>query len=599
MKTSVRLLVVLFCLSAASLLRGQQPANSGPAPALPDPTPYSITQRDGNSRVWQRETYDKAPNGNIVTNVHKYTELATGLNHLVDGQWVASTEEIDLSPDGNSAAATNGQHQAYFPGDIAQGVIELDTPDGLKLQSRPIALSYDDGSNTVMIAVLTNSAGELLGTNQVIYPNAFEGATASLRYTYTLAGLEQDVLIQEQLPPPESFGLDSTNTRLQMLTEFFGTNNPVQTPSPIKPQDGLSDTFLTFGQMKMMRGRAFSIGDSAPSPRRNRSLPIYKSWVKMQGRTFLVEEVPYWRISAQLQTLPAPANSPAATSYLPSANSCLYKVSAIRLLPPAQLSKSETSPSRQSTAKAGNQKSGIFRRLAKADPTLKRGVVLDYVVINSNLGSYTFLEDTTYYVSGEYSASGTLTFQGGTVIKLDGNGEIDMAYTGGITCNTGPYRPAVFTSINDNSVGETITNSTGTPSCGDVGTFLSVDLFSLSLNDMRFCYSNLALNQYDGEEYSSLGISDCQFVNGDIAIQCGYVTLENVLFSSSQDDWAVEFSGVGDNALTAENVTVDGYGTFAQSYSQGWWPSGEVPIVVLNNCLLSALRRLESSDQHG
>jgi len=187
MKTSFRLPILSCLFLNASLLHAVTTANSVNPPALPAPTPYSIVQRDANSQVWQRQTYDLGPDGSIVTNFVSYNELATGLNHLINGQWVASKEEINISPDGSSAAATNGQHQVYFPGDIAQGVIDLVTPDGKQLQSRPICLSYDDGSNTVLIAVLTNSPGYLVGANQVMYPNAFPEVEAGLLYTYTKA----------------------------------------------------------------------------------------------------------------------------------------------------------------------------------------------------------------------------------------------------------------------------------------------------------------------------------------------------------------------------------------------------------------------------
>ena len=91
---------------------------------------------------------------------------------MVNGQWVASREEIDILSNG-TAAATNGQHQAYFPGDIYQGQIELVTPDGQQLHSRPLGLSYFDGNNSVLIAELKDSTGGLVGCNQVIYPDAF------------------------------------------------------------------------------------------------------------------------------------------------------------------------------------------------------------------------------------------------------------------------------------------------------------------------------------------------------------------------------------------------------------------------------------------
>src|ERR1022692_3011571 len=149
----------------------------------PAPTLYAITVQDANSRVWQRTVYETDPAGQIVARQHSYTEVASGLNHLVNGQWVESSEQIDILPNG-TAVATNGQHQAYFPGDIYQGQIELVTPDGQHLKSRPMGLSYFDGTKTVLIAELTNSIGVVVGNNQVIYPNAFTDFRADLRYTY-------------------------------------------------------------------------------------------------------------------------------------------------------------------------------------------------------------------------------------------------------------------------------------------------------------------------------------------------------------------------------------------------------------------------------
>ena len=74
----------------------------------------------------------------------------------------------------------------------------------------------------MIIALLTNSVGELISSNQIIYPNAFEGIDANLLYTYKKGGFEQDVIFLKQPPAPEQFGqLNSSYTRLQLLTEFF------------------------------------------------------------------------------------------------------------------------------------------------------------------------------------------------------------------------------------------------------------------------------------------------------------------------------------------------------------------------------------------
>ena len=162
---------LLFC--STSLVGG----GTGTIIQPPEATGYTITAQDANSRVWGRTDYEVDPSGALVPRKHSYTELASGLNHNVNGQWVESSEKIEILPNG-TAAATDGQHQAYFPGDIYQGQIELVTPDGKHLKSRPLALTYFDGTKTVVIAELTNSIGVVSGNNQVIYPNAFRGFKA-------------------------------------------------------------------------------------------------------------------------------------------------------------------------------------------------------------------------------------------------------------------------------------------------------------------------------------------------------------------------------------------------------------------------------------
>jgi hypothetical protein len=56
------------------------------------------------------------------------------------------------------------------------------TRDGRTLESRPVALGYDDGTYTTLITILTNSLGQLVDSNQVIYRDAFEGVSADLHY---------------------------------------------------------------------------------------------------------------------------------------------------------------------------------------------------------------------------------------------------------------------------------------------------------------------------------------------------------------------------------------------------------------------------------
>jgi len=533
-----RLTVAALAFSAINLLAQTIGTSTGQTSA-PAPTPYAITRQDANSRVWERTTYETSPDGKAIPHLHKYTEVATGLNHLVNGQWVASKEEIDINSDG-TAAAINGQHQAYFPSDIYNGQIELVTPDGLQLKSQPVGLSYDDGTNTVLIAVLTNSVGQVVNTNQVIYPNAFTGFAADLLYTYRKDGFEQDIVLREQPPTPESLGLNAATTRLQVLTEFFNPANPMQTTSTVSRQDGLADTTLTFGQMKMVQGKAFAIGDSTAQTKR---APVYKSWQVLQGRTFLVEEVPVARLAAQLGQLPAPANATAS-----AVKSLSYKVSATRSLPPVHLAQADTNT----------------LQLARLDLNRKQGVVLDYVTLDPSISDFTFQGDTTYYVSGWLDLYGTNIFEGGTVIKYTSSTGASLNFInfdGFFVINTSSYRPAVFTSMDDNTVGDTISGSTGSPTTIGSGVVYLYDNNEYSnetlLSGMRFSYAGTVYE--NDQSRSAFTFQDCQFV------QCGTcVSISSASELSLYNDLITQCGLAIEAGLTLDgnNITVDNCASF-------------------------------------
>lgn len=515
---------------------------------------YAVTERGADYAVHQKTTLENGTN-----RVHKYTELATGLNYTnASGQLVESKEEIDALPQGG-AAATQGRHQAYFPGDIYQGVIEVVTPDGLHLKSRPMGISYDDGTNTVLIAVLTNSVGVLVGSNQVVYPNAFAGLKADLRYTYRKGGFEQDIVLREQPPAPESFGLSSQNTRLQMLTEFFNAPEPGQARMKARRQNGMTDTTLTFGKMQMVQGNAFSIGDPAQNRPKARNNPVYKSWQRLAGRTFLVEELPVQTIAAELEQLPVPASAATTVS---SANAALHKVSATRLLPP---------PTR--IVESGTN----TVQLAKADLHYKSGVVLDYDEIDTGTGDFTFETGQTYYISsGGLYFSGTTTIEGGTVIKFpeDGWGGI---YCANVVCTTTPYNPAVFTSANDNSVGDTIDGSSGSPAEGG-NNYLGGNF--TELNHCWFNYAGTAI--WSG---GSCIFNDCQFLQCYWGVVAGNITVNN---SSVSGCYIFCDSGMVGGNVTFDScdAAADGDSTFTNCifssmanviddiYSEGAVPDG-------------------------
>ncbi|HEY4416944.1 MAG TPA: hypothetical protein VGO57_14740, partial [Verrucomicrobiae bacterium] len=514
---SILIASLAFSLTVPSLL----------AENLPSPTEYRVVEQGAHHNVWQRETFEQTPDGNVVTKTNQYTELATGLNYQdAKGQWQPAQDEITVLPDG-TAAAVRGQHKAYFPGDIYEGTIRLITPDGQVMQSQPSVLSYSDGNNTALIGILTNSTGYLAASNQVIYPNAFSGINADLRYTYTKAGFEQDVILHEQPPLPASLGLNPETTRIQVLTEFLSAPTPKITQRKLPTRRGQSadDEELTFGDMTMVPGKAFSLGHDTKQAR------VRKSWVKLQGRQFLLEEVPTAEVETDLESLPVPAQQTRLKRPQPALAKEL-------VLPSAHL------------VEAKPHGKGI--QLALADHPAS-GLVLDYNTVNPSLTNFTFQGDQTYYVSGAVNLYGTTTFEGGTVLKYPTNSSVQVTVqTGGILCKTKSYSPAVFTSKNDNSVGQTVSGSSGSPAMGSaLYLYITTDTYT-NLHDLRFAYAGSAISSY----YLTENIRNSVFLKCSRAVTVLYddLLLFNVLFAGCS--YAIDpiYSGT----IIEENVTTDG-----------------------------------------
>src|ERR1700723_645895 len=123
--------------TSAQAQQGNQTINS---------TDYVIAAQEANSQVWQNVVPLMTNQQGVVSyRTNSYTELATGLNHLVNGQWIASSESIQVTAGGG--AATNGQHQAYFAADInASNAVEIMTPDSLQLNTHIMGLTYYDSA---------------------------------------------------------------------------------------------------------------------------------------------------------------------------------------------------------------------------------------------------------------------------------------------------------------------------------------------------------------------------------------------------------------------------------------------------------------------
>jgi hypothetical protein len=292
-------------------------------------TPWSITSREAHSRTWEKTVWEPDPSGNLVPRTRQYVELASGLHfrNPTTGQWEESREEWELLP--GKAVARRGQHKASLNYSLnSAGAVELETPGGQVLRSHPLCLSYFDSASgqSVRIADVKDCVGKVSG-NQVIYEDAFTDVRADVRYTYTKAGFEQDIILRERPPGPEVYGLNPATTRLQVLTEFVQAPTPAKRVRTLTRADGqaMVDETLFFGAAYLGRGRAFCLGqEEAP-----RKIAVGKQWLTLEGRTCLVEEAAVSDLERELEQLPASGSA----SVGPGPGSVRHTVSTRRLLP--------------------------------------------------------------------------------------------------------------------------------------------------------------------------------------------------------------------------------------------------------------------------
>jgi len=219
--------------------------------------------------------------------------------------------------------------------------------------------------------------------------------------------------------------LNSDTTEIEVLTEYIDPPEASIVEHTMK-SSSLPDEDISWGAMRIGRGKAFDLGEPANA---DSHILVRRQYVTIQGRQILIEGVPIMRIQSYLSSLPL--QSSAATRLPAMASKTLA-------LPKTPLAQAKAKP----------------MKLASSSPS-KKGFVLDYVELNTDQTNFNFQGDTTYVVSGEYNFSGTTTIEGGTVIKYNENA-CSINILGTLNCLTAAYRPAIFTSTGDNTVGEAV-----------------------------------------------------------------------------------------------------------------------------------------------
>ena len=511
--------------------------------------PYAVVERGPHHALWQRLTAHTTSYGRTFYTTNGYYEIGTGKFHKRGDQWFPSVAEITVLPSG-FGVATQLQHKVIFAPNInTAGAIDCLTPDDKRLRSHVLGLAYTDRrtGQGVMIAEIKDSTGVLVANNQVLYPDAFDtegGFRADIRYTVTLAGLEQDIILVESPPDPLIYGIDPENCRLEVYSEFVDFAEPTKKGLVLKDERNararqamvepdLVDERLNFGQMRMEQGAAFRFDDPETS------IPMGKTWEQREGRQLLVERADYSDIQGELARLPQVAliQNPKKPVLLKVGRAILGEPQWASFL-----------PARPPATHAAVRR---LRTREMAQATIPRqGFVLDWQLLTTQT-DFTFKGDLTYYVSGVVTLSGTTTIEGGAVIKYtNASTGARVTFGGPIACNTSHSRPAIFTSIYDHSVGEvvgdigTIPTNTYAARAMDIGAAGSYDLHDL-------CFRYIERGIYINISGVTLDISHSSFGLGNLAFFNPFhrVNVRNVLFHDMKQ---VTTSG-GTNAL--EQIT--------------------------------------------
>jgi len=489
---------------------------------------WRVVDRDANQSVWNYITQYTNVDGKVLLFTNRFVEIATGLHYYEDGQW--KDTDVTIEAQSGQAVANKGPHKAVFADNLLNG-IQVTTPDGVSLRSQPMGISYSDGENQVLIAELQSCEGVVIPPNQVLYKNAFTDFDADILYTYTKAGVEQDLIIRQQ-PPDIPEGLKPDLTRIQLLTEFFNTPDPTITDQAFDVEQGvkLTDEVLQFGSMQMGNGQAFSIGDD--NQKGASEIGVAKQYLKLEGRNFLFEEVPVSNIKDDLEQLPKDGHA----STVKAKEKKRY-IASNKITLPKRITKDHN---------------GKRMMTASLSPKQK-GFVLDYSLLSST-SNFTFDGNTTYYASGTVSLTGTNVFQSGTIVKLTNGASLTFSGTGKLLSSGTDWRPIVITSKDDNSVGTTITGSSGSPSASSgASAALSIgSSVSITVTNMRILYAQKAIELNAG----TFPLYDLQIVNclrGISAIGSTYAYLRNVLFANVLTNFYI----AGTTGITLENSTID------------------------------------------
>jgi len=165
---------------------------------------------------------------------------------------------------------------------------------------------------------------------------------------------------------------------------------------------------------------------------------------------------------------------------------------------------------------------------------------------------FTFAQGETYLVDGPVTMTGVTTIEGDTTIKFNSTGSLDISNP---VFNTTSSNQAVFTSQNDNSVGETVTGSNGSPSSYP-------NALTLAKGSVRFIQIRYADDGIIFSGNETLTVRDSEFLAVGTPIDASSstgpatVNLNNLLIVQGSNGPILSDDGTNTITVTANNITM-------------------------------------------
>lgn len=433
---------------------------------------------------------------------------------------------------------------------------------------------------TLPVLVKNSVIAQLIPPNSLLWPDAFDGLKADVVINWKHNAWTHDVLLKEQAELP--LGWNAATTRLEILTEFIVDAEPDLQKNAAEIQPALVDhTVIDFGAQAILVGKAYSVNSAtfnlagALNPDLD-GAAVRKQWHKTDdARHFLIESLDWPTASQSMRDLPLrrhASNSQNGRASVPTSPD----------LPPTPISTTLS----------------LARIFPKTPPPLidqkpiqlaahdykPTGYLIDFTTISSG-GVSTFTSGTTYYVKNSYSIGTTVTVQANAILKFKNNAYL-LVY--GPLSFPSSGTKAVFTSRNDDSVGDIIqsvageSNSDGDPSSNRANPALWIyyDQNNVTVRTTRFRWAKVGIKiDRNSGDTATQTITDCFFESitgtgsAGVSGNSYYTTISNLKKckvdypgpSMTLDCVGIENEWAGDTSWSLINPATAGWPTSSTS----------------------------------